>query len=851
LNYQSVLQIVEEILLGWDPKTQKGSPDGILDEIEAYSRADEEQNRKTLHGHYLIWVKGFSDIRDALFDNDADKREAARAKFYEYINKIMCASYYKNKDWIIEHECNGETKKAKVEDVYQERGPQILRDARHQEDCHEVNGKIMECTSCGEEVSTQEIINMTLREWHQNAVRDKQTSAESDLEFPLRNERLAIAAYRWPFDKDNGKLSDDTFWGNDDVRSILQISAENEHRALHGPRCFKKGNECTSGSFPQAYCPDTCIHEDLSGGQEELHIRHLLNGSKTHSPPWMILPKRPLGCQYLNTHNPIISGVISSNTNVLMGDISQAFYTTLYSSKSTQKEDREKYVTIGKKLTRRMKRLEMERQTNPDEYEEDENGQFVNGLGMMLSAMIANTSRDVVSSTMSHLLVAQKGKRFTFSHEPKHLLLTQLEAQLDNDDEVQFTLRRTNRSTNEGKVVQWPDSSANDYLDRPVELEDCCAYYYTERYEKKFFAWKEMDNDEEDTVVSRSHGYRFPTKHPGHEFAYMHPLKVPAVVVVSYPEGKLCLLKELELTSDNPSQLAQEKREDYAKVALMMFYPFRTLDDLLTNGSYWTTFDRERKGYFSGTKTVFWAEGFKILQNIEDRMSIQLSKSRVRARDPVQLRSVVKSDDKEKKKKKNDGDQAPDISFYDDSDDESYDDSDMEDGEKYADRDRRTHDHLVNRLKKVRVKDKCISARITSLDASLIQTDDESTTSNAHGGDDGNNSQEGEMNTNSYYENRDYPTLIKLITGSLIGGSASYDDIYENGEDIIPVDNDEGEDKIAGSGVDVDYNIPTVTQDDSMQNEQVSHRSTTNYIFAFINTLYSHLCIYNINITGN
>jgi len=107
------------------------------------------------------------------------------------------------------------------------------------------------------------------------------------------------------------------------------------------------------------------------------------------------------------------------------------------------------------------------------------------------------------------------------------------------------------------------------------------------------------------------------------------------------------------------------------------------------------------------------------------------------------------------------------------------------------------------------------------------------------------------MNTNSYYENRDYPTLIKLITGSLIGGSASYDDIYENGEDIIPVDNDEGEDKIAGSGVDVDYNIPTVTQDDSMQNEQVSHRSTTNYIFAFINTLYSHLCIYNINITGN
>jgi hypothetical protein len=527
---------------------------------------------------------------------------------------------------------------------------------------------------------------------------------------------------------------------------------------------------------------------------------------------------------------------------VTTGDTSQAFYTTLYSSKSTQKEDKEKYVTIGKKLIRRMKRLEMKRETNPDEYEEDENGQFINGLGTMLSAMIANTSRDVVSSTMSHLLVAQKGKRFTFSHEPKHLLLTQLMARLDNDDEVQFTLRRTNRSTKEGKVVQWPDSSANDYLDRPVELEDCCAYYCTERYEKKHFAWKEMDNNEEDTVVSRTHGYRFPTKHPGHEFAYMNQLKVPAVVVVSYPEGKLCLLKELELTSDNPSQLAQKKREDYAKVALMMFYPFRKLDDLLTNGSYWTTFDRERRGHFNGTKTVFWAEGFKILQHIEDRMSIQQNKNRVRTRDPVQLRSVEKSEDKEKKKKKNDDNEAPDISFYDDSDDESYDESDMEDGERYGDRDRRTHDHLVNRLRKMRVKDKCISARITSLDESLIRTDDESSPSIAQrGDDDGINSQEGEVNTNGYCENRDYPTLIKLITGSLIGGSTSYDDIYENGEDIIPADNDEGEDKIAGSGVDIDYNIPTVTQDDTMQNEQVSHRSTTNYIFAFINTILSSL----------
>ena len=139
----------------------------------------------------------------------------------------------------------------------------------------------------------------------------------------------------------------------------------------------------------------------------------------------------------------------------------------------------------------------------------------------------------------------------------------------------------------------------------------------------------------------------------------------------------------------------------------------------------------------NGTKTVFWAEGFNILQNIEDRMSMQQGNIRVRTRDPVQLRSVVKSNDKVKKK--NEDDQVPDLSYYDDSDDESYDESDREDGEGQGiENVTRTHDHLVNRvqLRKGSLNDRCISARVTSMDKSLIQsTDDEHPSNNAHGGD--------------------------------------------------------------------------------------------------------------------
>ena len=57
LEFQSVMQIRMECVLQWDvtKKTTKGK--GILGTVVAFSAADEEQGRKTLHCHWQIWVK--------------------------------------------------------------------------------------------------------------------------------------------------------------------------------------------------------------------------------------------------------------------------------------------------------------------------------------------------------------------------------------------------------------------------------------------------------------------------------------------------------------------------------------------------------------------------------------------------------------------------------------------------------------------------------------------------------------------------------------------------------------------------------------------------------------------------
>ena len=61
LVYQHLMQIVIECLMGWDPKTKSGTS-FFFGKLLAWVRTDEEQGRKTLHGHWQLWVEDFNLI---------------------------------------------------------------------------------------------------------------------------------------------------------------------------------------------------------------------------------------------------------------------------------------------------------------------------------------------------------------------------------------------------------------------------------------------------------------------------------------------------------------------------------------------------------------------------------------------------------------------------------------------------------------------------------------------------------------------------------------------------------------------------------------------------------------------
>jgi hypothetical protein len=78
----------------------------------------------------------------------------------------------------------------------------------------------------------------------------------------------------------------------------------------------------------------------------------------------------------------------------------------------------------------------------------------------------------------------------------------------------------------------------------------------------------------------------------------------------------------------------------YAKMALLMFYHYRKLNNHRDDGSYWKRNHKELQCHLLKKYTKFWEKGFEMLQNIEDWATLQkLVKC---ARDPISMATINK-----------------------------------------------------------------------------------------------------------------------------------------------------------------------------------------------------------------
>jgi hypothetical protein len=293
--------------------------------------------------------------------------------------------------------------------------------------------------------------------------------------------------------------------------------------------------------------PSTYIHEDRGNNNKNETLWFWLNGSFNSVYPFMVIPKRPMGSQFINAHNKPISEVFNFNTNIQILDVMQVFYSTLYTSKSTQDKDSKNQLCIGHAVIERIKRLLDENQTNGCDQTTSETS-FGEGLSWVLLGLNAATTRNVISSTMADLISCNNGSWFVFSHKFSYLLVGQMEATLEGQD-INVCIRTTKVPGGELKCC--PDSFADDYIYRPLqkEFEDICFYDMTSQNKKIYKSYKPK-------FIQM---YEVSDSHPGYKFSHLSKLKHTTIPRIAFPQNKLCSLEELESQHTNSTEKSHGK----------------------------------------------------------------------------------------------------------------------------------------------------------------------------------------------------------------------------------------------------------------------------------------------------
>jgi hypothetical protein len=165
----------------------------------------------------------------------------------------------------------------------------------------------------------------------------------------------------------------------------------------------------------------------------------------------------------------------------------------------------------------------------------------------------------------------------------------------------------------------------------------------------------ETEDGNDEGAVSRGR-FLFSCDHPGKPFCYLVKLKHPVIPKIFMTKDKLCDVEKLDISNSDPSEETIRCREDYAKYALMLFYPFRTLTDLqCVGGSYWTKFQLELQSSSNDGSHGFWFTGKQILQNMQDRL---IAKTKMKRPDDPLFEATATPASLKRSKKRQNGDET-------------------------------------------------------------------------------------------------------------------------------------------------------------------------------------------------
>ena len=535
--FEMVLKLVMKHVVGWKSQT-----DGYFGETEAYFYSVEEQARKVLHVHMLLWLKKKPCNKDLV-----QQGSPRNIKYFcDYVDSVVSNELVSDRPLkLFDHPCKSTRYTAPCM-----QDKQVLRNLRHREGCKVHRGSICYCSKCGFEWTSDELaMNHATLYLFPPARKSREIRSN-----PKWNKKI-LSEYIWeqrrPYSSNKRKL---------DAMACNALC--NNHSSFHVRTCFRENCPECRYRFPQLGSKKTKL--DYSDHEVDWYNE---TGRASKRRIIEVLPKRGKYDTCMNNYCPPISeSKIHCNSNVapIIGGV-QAFYITKYSTKNNQKEEAQDYEPMAKFVQKRL--AERKYQNDNSEY-----------LSRVIGASLAHNSRNVISATLAKFLM-HNPSRFHMSHTTQYVPLSELKKLLRSETLMLFLSSTVVEENETRKLKHFLTGTSYDYLKRPTVLDDVCLHDFCVKYEVRNNSRNATyEEDDEDKLP-------FSVDHPAHKYQHVRVRSTEVVAGITNWEFVDTKSFQGDILEMNPSQTTQQI-EDYCLSVLILFYPFRNLDDLKSSNTH-------------------------------------------------------------------------------------------------------------------------------------------------------------------------------------------------------------------------------------------------------------------------
>jgi len=357
---QRIMHLVKKHIFKWDCETNQSNGVGLFGEALGWCLATEEQGRKTLHGHCLVFIKDWRHTLKILqkrgqgIPDQLLNFKDASTKAKQFCRNATCATLFSDccdnkplsqgKAICFHENCRSKRREEVMLFTVNPVENQLLREMRHKTMCHKHQAMVAKCEKCQKHFSVNQLVEDAL-----NTHFITSAGGNNLCRFPGGNHNKRLDTLVHEMQKDFNFLDGTPL--DQAKRHFACNACVNVHTTTHTNRCFKKGEECCA-NIPAAPCECTKL---ICGELPSCWSDFL--GEKEVGCMFRFEPKRRTEDAFVNTHHPIITTGVGCNNNVMSGMNGRlVFCVTSHGSKSTQEEESAAFQTVSQLLLKMLRK---------------------------------------------------------------------------------------------------------------------------------------------------------------------------------------------------------------------------------------------------------------------------------------------------------------------------------------------------------------------------------------------------------------------------------------------------------------------------------------------------------------